>query len=162
CVGVGFLCAVAAADEFDLRLHHHDRAFSPRLALQWFPAETVSLFATRATGFKSGGFNSPSTSRSSLEGDREDGVPWESGAKATLFDRTLAFGATLFDMEIENLQLPKLAGGIATVDVITNAAKARSRGAELDLRWLTPLDGLSVTGAGAATDARFLRYPDAP
>jgi iron complex outermembrane receptor protein len=130
--------------------------------VQWFPTNDVALFATRATGFKSGGFNSRSTVRSALEVEREDGLSWEAGVKAAGFDRSLAFGVTLFDMEIENLQLPKLVGGTVKDDVITNAARARSRGAELDLRWLTPLEGLSITAAGAATDGRFLHYPDAP
>src|SRR5262249_22492206 len=38
----------------------------------------------------------------------------------------------------------------------------RTRGIELDFRWLTPWEPLSVRGAGALTDARFRDFTNAP
>ena len=35
-------------------------------------------------------------------------------------------------------------------------------GIELDFRWLTPWEPLSVRGGGALTDARFRKFPNAP
>ncbi|TXI81709.1 MAG: TonB-dependent receptor, partial [Cupriavidus sp.] len=46
--------------------------------------------------------------------------------------------------------------------VILNAAAARSRGFEIDTRWLPPVEGLSLNGSMGFADARYKSYPNAP
>ncbi len=159
CFELGVLCAAVGAEEFRLHLDRQETNVSPRFAVQFFPSESLSLFATRASGFKSGGFNNTSTTADQVEVDSETATSWEVGAKGRLFDETLFFGATLFHMEVDDLQLQSFSGPLV---VVRNAASARSRGLELDFQWLTPWRLLSIRGAGSLTDARFLEYPDAP
>jgi iron complex outermembrane recepter protein len=159
CFDPGVICAALGIDTFDLRRSRNETDFSPKVTLQFFPFEGLSLFATRAQGFKSGGFNNFTFKRSSIEVEPERTVSYEAGAKGMLLGGMLAYGVTLFDMEVDDLQLQNLTGGFVQV---RNAASARTRGIELDFRWLTPWEPLSVRGGGALTDARFRKFPNAP
>jgi len=132
--------------------------FSPRFTAQYSPWRELTLFAARTKGFKSGGFNNFNSAGTNLEVNAEQVVSWEAGAKGTLLDGTLSLAATFFNGDADNLQVQNLVGAVVEV---RNAASARSRGVELDYRWLTPLEALSVSGGGAYTDARFKDYPNA-
>src|ERR1043166_8903782 len=46
--------------------------------------------------------------------------------------------------------------------IVENAASARSRGFEIDLHWLTPLDGLAFYTSVGLADAKYTSYPCAP
>jgi iron complex outermembrane recepter protein len=67
---------------------------------------------------------------------------------------------TLFNMDVDDLQLQNYVS--TTIVLVRNAASARSRGVELELRWLSPWEPFSVRGSGALTDAVFTDYPNAP
>jgi outer membrane receptor protein involved in Fe transport len=136
CFPPGIACMLLGVQEFDLDRHRSETDFSPRVTLQYFPSEEWTLFATRAQGFKSGAFNNFSFTSRSLEVEPEKTVSWEGGVRGTLADRTLSFGATLFDMEVDDLQLQNITGGQIEV---RNAASARNWGVEFDLQWLTPM-----------------------
>ena len=86
-------------------------------------------------------------------------MSYEVGAKGTLLDETLGYGATLFWMDVDDLQVQTIVG---TRILVSNAASARSRGLEYDLRWLTPWQPLRFDASGAFTDARFVDFPDGP
>jgi len=159
CFDPGVICAALGIQEFDLHRSRSETDFSPKVTLQFFPVDGLSLFATRAQGFKSGGFNNFSFTSKSVEVDSEKAVSYETGAKGMLLSGSLAYGVTLFDMEVDDLQLQNLTGGFVQV---RNAASARTRGIELDFRWLTPWEPLSVRGGGALTDARFRKFANAP
>jgi len=126
--------------------------------VQWFPQDDLSLFAIRAKGFKSGGFNNQSTVPRAVEVDPERATSWEVGAKGRLFDDRLSYAATFFNMDVEDLQLQDL---VETLVTVRNAASARSRGVELELDWLTPWKPFTMRGAAAFTDAKFDRFPNA-
>jgi iron complex outermembrane receptor protein len=159
CFDPGFLCGALMIEEFDRHERRSEQDFSPKVTLRYFPWESLSLFATRAQGFKSGGFNNFSFTSDSIEVKAEKAVSWEVGARGTLFDETLSYGATLFNTDVDDLQLQNTLGALVTV---RNAASARSRGLETDFRWLTPWPPLSVRGSGALTDGKFKSVPDAP
>jgi iron complex outermembrane recepter protein len=159
CLSPGVICAALGIDRFDLHESRSETDFSPKVTLQFFPFEGLSLFGTRAQGFKSGGFNNFTFKRSSIEVEPERAVSYEAGVKGMLLGNSLAYGLTLFDMEVDDLQLQNLTGGFVQV---RNAASARARGIELDFRWLTPWEPLSVRGGGALTDARFRNFKNAP
>ncbi|MGH7805760.1 MAG: TonB-dependent receptor domain-containing protein, partial [Candidatus Binatia bacterium] len=119
----------------------------------------LMLFAARSQGFKSGGFNNYNFTPDDVEVEPEKAINWEVGAKGRLFDGSLAYGVTLFHMDVDDIQVQILRG---TLLVVKNAASARTRGVELDGEWLTPWEPLSIRGAAAVTDARFVDFPDAP
>ena len=160
CFDPGVLCAAFGSQDFTLDLDRRETDVSPKFTIQYFPFDNLALFATRAKGFKSGGFNNVITSAEGVEVDEEETVSWEAGAKGTLFDGALFYGGTFFNMDVENLQVQQFLGG-ATV-VVRNAEGARSRGFEVDFRWLTPWEPFTLRGAGAIIDAAFKDFPDAP
>jgi iron complex outermembrane recepter protein len=159
CFDPGAICGALGIEEFDLRRHRSETDFSPKVTVQYFFSDALALFATRGQGFKSGGFNNFSFTSDAIEVDSEKAVSYEAGAKGTVLDGALGYGATLFNMDVDDLQLQNLTGGFVQT---RNAASARSRGLEVDFRWLTPWEPLSLRGGGALTDARFRDFPDAP
>ncbi|MGH7804891.1 MAG: TonB-dependent receptor, partial [Candidatus Binatia bacterium] len=159
CAGAGLLCAGLGVEEFDFATDREETDVSPRATLEWAPTDELNLFATRAEGFKSGGFNNLSFTAGTAEVEEEKTVSYEVGAKGRLFDDTLSYAATLFHTDVDDLQVQLIRG---TFLLVQNAASARTRGLELDLRWLTPWEPLSLVGSAAFTDARFESYPDAP
>ncbi len=158
CFGLGLACAAVGGEEYTLPVRRRDVDVSPRFTAQFFPSATSALFVTRATGFKSGGFNNVSLVRDEIVVEPEQAVSWELGAKGTVFDGTLSLAGTLFHMDVDDLQVQNLVGPLVQV---RNAASARSRGLELDARWLTPWEPLMLDAAAAFTDARFVDFPDA-
>ncbi len=160
CFQPGVLCLALGGQSYALDFDRNETNFSPKVTLQYFPWDGLSLFATRATGFKSGGYNNLSIAPSSIEVEEESTVSYEVGAKGSLFEETVSYSATLFNTEVEDLQVQQFLGG--TTIVVRNAGGARSRGLELDFQWLTPWEPLSLRGAGALTDGVFQDFPDAP
>ena len=158
CFTPGAVCRMVGIEEFDLDRRRSETDFAPRVTLQYLPLEELTLYAARGQGFKSGAFNLLSFTQDNLEVGPEDTVSWELGARGTLLDRTLSYGATLFWMDVDDLQLQSITAGQV---VVRNAASARSRGLELDFHWLSRWTPLGVRGAGAVTDARFRSFPNA-
>lgn len=160
CYELGFLCAtVLAVTEYSDNRLRNESDFSPKVTLQFFPSKSLTLFASRSQGFKSGGFNNFSFSGTDLEVESEKAVSWELGAKGTLA-HAFRYSGTLFQTEMDDLQLQNsLAGAIVQV---RNAAAARTRGFEFDFDWLTPWELLTLRGSGAFTDGKFTDYTDAP
>lgn len=111
---------------------------SPRAILEYTPADDVLLYASVTRGFKSGGFNN-------FPGDRvaaqtafrpETITAYELGTKTTLFDRLVRLNGALFQYDYSDLQVfaPIDTGGQLPLVQITNAARARIRGGEVELR----------------------------
>ncbi|HKY90777.1 MAG TPA: TonB-dependent receptor [Nevskiaceae bacterium] len=159
CFQAGLLCTGLGVDRFELDARRTEDDFSPRFTVEYAPVETLTLFATRSKGFKSGGYNNLSFTADAVEVEPERTVSWELGAKGRLFDGSVRYGATLFRMTIDDMQVQNIRG---TFLLVQNAAKARSQGLELDVQWLTPWEPLSVSGSAAFTDATYESYPNAP
>jgi iron complex outermembrane recepter protein len=159
CFDPGVLCAALMVQEFTRDETRDETDFSPKVTLSWFPLDDLTLFATRAQGFKSGAFNNFSFTADAVEVDSEKAVSWEVGAKGKWLDRSLSYAVTLFQMEVEDLQLQNTLGALVQV---RNAGSARTRGVEVDLQWLTPWEPLAIRGSGAFTDGEFEEFPNAP
>lgn len=135
--------------------------FSPRATLEWRPLDDLLLFATYSEGFKSGiiliGQLNPILRPETVKN-------YEVGLKSTLFGRTLTFNLTAFTEDFTDLQIGKTLPGTGPTSIQTvfeNAASAKIDGAELEINWLTPLRGLSLSGAAGYLDARFDEYVSA-
>ena len=118
------------------------------------------VYTSIARGFKSGGFN--------VRGD--PGVPnlgfkpfapetattYEAGLRSEWLHRKVRLNVTLFDTEYDDIQLRQqtLVDGVVTT-LIENAAKARIRGAEVELS-AVPGRGLTLTAAYGHLAPKYL------
>ena len=132
--------------------------------------DDVSLFANYREGFKSGGFNASITGRNRTAATmvaiddsflREDVKGYELGFKSEWFDNTLRVNGAFFDYDYTELQQSAFFTDPVTGSAITrtaNAGEAQVRGFEADMLWLTPLEGLTMTGNVAFNDNEFGDY----
>lgn len=132
-----------------------------RLNTTYDLSDDVMLFATYATGFKSGGFDSGGGAPAS--GQRRIFNPeltenWEVGAKTQLFDRRLTANVTAFRTEIDQYQF-------RTYDGLSfrtrNNGKIRQQGLEFDLT-ARPTRELTLTLSGTYLDSTYLEFKGAP
>lgn len=170
-IGTTYVHARAAAAQAQvgqvIARSYNDSNISPEATLTWRPTPNQTLYTAYKTGYKSGGFANPTTlSRvfqndpSLLELQNESAKGGEIGYKASLFDRLLRIETAIYSYTFSDLQVSSYDADSATFQT-RNAAKARTRGAELSLR-LQPADGLSLIAAGGYNDARYKSFPDAP
>jgi iron complex outermembrane receptor protein len=135
-------------------------------------------YGSMARGYKSGGFNVRGEfglpNMGFVPFDPETALTYEIGLRSEWLNRALRFNVTLFDTEYKDIQLRQdtlIAGEFTTL--IENAARARIRGAEVDVV-AVPRKGLTLTAAyghlapkyldvghvrGLTLDSRFQRTP---
>jgi iron complex outermembrane receptor protein len=112
---------------------------SPQVTLSWHPAADVLVYAAYKEGFKSGGFSGPGiVPRTGTPQNQQFGAETvrggEIGLKAANLIPGLSGDLTIFNYNQYGLQLT--AQNIVTTTYFTqNAAGARVRGAELNLRY---------------------------
>ena len=78
---------------------------------------------------------------------------YEIGWKTTWDDGRLRWNGAIYDEEWTDFQFSFL--GPNSLTLIANAGSARVRGIETDISWL-PVDGLTITAAGAYNDGKLL------
>jgi len=105
-------------------------------------AETM-LFASVATGSKSGGFNTVNGTALEREFDDESTISYETGVKSTLLESRLRANASIFYTEIVDYQIQQqLETGIGTR--VSNQGDVETAGLDLSLEAL-PLENLILT-----------------
>ena len=134
---------------------------SGRLAFDWNVSDDVMLFATLATGFKSGGFTgSPSSSaRAGVSFDPEEALNFEVGIKSYLMDQRLRLNASAFTTDYDDLQVTfftvPLGSAAAFGEFFTeNASSARINGLEIEFLAL-PTDNFEIGGHLAFLDTEY-------
>ncbi|GAB5453571.1 MAG: TonB-dependent receptor [Halioglobus sp.] len=101
------------------------------------------VFASAATGTKSGGFNSVNGAEDSREFDDEETLTYELGVKSTLMQQRLRINATAFYSEIEEFQSQQqLESGLGTF--VSNAAEVETSGFDLQVEAL-PLPNVTLS-----------------
>ncbi|PQM27684.1 hypothetical protein CVO77_03695 [Sphingopyxis lindanitolerans] len=133
------------------------KAFTPRFALNWKASDDILLYASVARGYKSGGFQglSGTAAGASTPYDPEFAWGYEIGAKTDWFDRKLRLNVAAFQTDYSDLQISQLVPLCCVV--VSNAAKARIRGAEVEFA-VRPAQGLQIDGSYAYLDAKFTEY----
>jgi iron complex outermembrane receptor protein len=128
--------------------------------------DDLNVYAAYKTGFKSGGIDNSALPTSSLgaaavSGDfsslifkSETAKGWEAGIKSQMFDNTVRLNVSYFNYDYKDLQVQTF-DAIAIQFTTSNANSMKTEGAELDMLWATPLEGLDLRGALAWTDARL-------
>jgi iron complex outermembrane receptor protein len=146
-----------------------DTNLSGQLTVAYRLLESVHTFATYATGFKSVGLNlngvptdaqdRPVLSAATVK--PEDVRHVEFGVKTTPFRGTTA-NVTVYDTEINDFQAQVVNAGVGVLrGYLANAEKVRVRGVEFDGNARLTRH-LSLYGAAAYTDGRYVSFPDAP
>lgn len=111
--------------------------FSPRFVVEYQATPDVLGYASVTRGFKSGGFNNfPADSiAAATPFSAEKITAYEGGLKSSFFDRRVRLNVAAFLYDYSDLQVfaPIDTGGMVPVVQITNAAKARVKGAEIEL-----------------------------
>lgn len=130
------------------------RRFSPQLTLRYRPAENMSIYARYAKAFKIGGFDTGQTSIpdniDEFRFDSEDAESYELGIKGILMDGRFSYDATLFNLEIPNLQTNALSPDPDQKTASINAGQ-RVRGLEFSTQFAAT-DRLILGFSGAFMD----------
>ena len=161
-------CATLPPQSYAPRLHKWN--VSGDITAAWKVTPDVNAYATYARSYKSPGINLsglPLDANNQPLLDAATVKPesvnhYELGLKTQLLDRSLtvnlaAFWTDIFDYQttVTNGQLSVLRGYLA------NAGHVRTRGFEADTAW-RPSDRLNLYVNGAYTDAKYVRFTDAP
>jgi iron complex outermembrane receptor protein len=132
--------------------------FTPKLGVDYDLSEDVLLYASYASGYKSGGFAAARpTSPAQLAGQfgNETVDSFEIGVKSELLDRALRLNAAGFWSEYENLQSSVL-GGDGSFTVVTG--DARFYGIEVETAY-RPNDALTLYGVGGWLKDKWTKQP---
>lgn len=122
--------------------------FTPKATLDYQPSNDVTLYATVAQGFKSGGFLI-----SAAQGPIEPETVWdyEAGAKLRLFNNHVQLNVSGYHYDYKNIQTPIVNGFVIAV---ANAASATVDGGEVELT-VQPVRDLKLTASGSLIDGKF-------
>ena len=141
--------------------------FMPEVALQWETSDTTMFYAKISDSAKAGGFASATNARpDDLEYGDESALGFELGMKSRYADGRVELNIAAFNTEFDDLQVnsfetDNVGGVIVTRPVIKNAAKATSRGIEVDGRWAAN-NWLMLGASVAYLDAEYDKFTEAP
>jgi iron complex outermembrane receptor protein len=135
-------------------------SFTYRVDAEYQATTDTMFYGSIARGFKSGGFNVRGDLNLPNMGfysfDPETALTYEIGLRSEWLHRRLRLNATLFDTEYKDIQLRQTAivnGEVTTL--IQNAARARIRGAEVEMM-AVPVTGLTLSAAYGHLDPKYL------
>jgi iron complex outermembrane receptor protein len=155
CGGVGGSLNIIA-EAFEVNPSESWSDFSPKLAAQFFPNDSVMFFGTISKGFKSGGFAGSQGVESVASDPVEPETAWnyEIGMKGDFFDNTLRLNITGFYMDYQDLQIvrfgPVPSSPFGTF-ITTNVGSADILGLETEFTWLVT-DNFQLSGHVALLD----------
>jgi len=138
-----------------------DEDVSYKAGFQWTPIEDgetfdkLMMYGHVATGFRSGAFNAEfvDTQSAFTSLSPEELTAYEVGFKSSLASRTVQLNGALFWYDFQdgfiNVDRPN-----SVVATTVNAAKIKSMGGELEVRW-QPIWNLNLSAEGSYLDAEF-------
>lgn len=146
--------SISGPATFDEKLSETE--WLPMASVSYDLADNLTAYATCARGWLAGGFNYFSADSEETFGyDPEYTVNYETGLKATFFDRRLKADFSLFYIDIDDKQVKEeVAGAAVGVWKFSNAGKAHSQGIELDLTAL-PLGNLELFAGVGLSDTEI-------
>jgi len=110
-----------------------DKALLPAGKVEFRPNVDTLLYFSAQTGYKNGGFNTATFNRPNTF-DKEKSLAFELGGKFAVADGRGQVNFALFQTKFDDLQVAALDPVAGTVSFV-NAAKATSRGIEIDTHW---------------------------
>jgi iron complex outermembrane receptor protein len=133
--------------------------FTPKFVLDYFVNDSVMLYGSISSGFKSGGFQGTASTPvvAATPYNPETAWSYEIGGKTQWFDNRLRANFALFSIDHKDLQVSELIP--ACCIVIGNAASAEIEGFELELVTV-PVEGLELSGGYSYLDATFKDFSE--
>ncbi len=131
-----------------------------RANISYFPNDDLTAFATVSSGFRSGitqtEFQAGVLQLSGIPGTTalapDTLTNYEVGMKARLFDGALNLGLNLYRIDFKDLQFGLTPFGIAA---FANVGEARTTGVDAEVRWRTPVRGLTLSAVANVNDSKF-------
>lgn len=137
--------------------------YTPEATLRWLMTDNVTLYAAYKEGFKSGGFSN-SGILGNISGSVEDFVfdpetvrGGELGAKAALLDGSLRLAFEAYYYKFKDLQVDFF-NSAQFAYVTSNAGGSVTRGAEVQFDWMTPVEGLTLSGSLGYLESYFTHF----
>lgn len=158
---IGALCLPWADASFDgvtTRQKRSEHEWTGQAKITYRPSSQLMVYAGYARGYKAGGFNLDRERIAIGEPDPDTSFApefadaYEIGAKSTLLDGRLLLNGALFDERFEGYQYNLFTG---LTFLVTGIPEVRSRGADLDMNWRTPLEGLTVQGGMTYAETQY-------
>ena len=141
----------------------HAAGVSPKISIQYQPADTLLIYAQAAEGYRAGGFNTGGPIGTVFDGapfhpNREFAPDelwnYEVGAKLALWEGRLRLRSAAFYADWNNVQTDQfLRSGIAYA---VNVGDASNRGVEVEATW-KPSPELELSASGLADDPQLTR-----
>ncbi|HTO41845.1 MAG TPA: TonB-dependent receptor [Rhizomicrobium sp.] len=129
-----------------------DGDLSPTASLSWQASENAMLYARIARGYKSAAFNVDLVSTTQgLSARPENATSYEIGLKSDWLDRRIRLDGAAFLTHYNDMQVSEVLG---TAPILSNAARATIKGAELELTAIITQELRLRAGIGAV-DARY-------
>lgn len=130
---------------------HTWSSFTPKVSLEYEPADNIFAYVTYSQGFKSGGYNLGGVQAPFAP---EKLIDYEGGVKAQWFDRRLRTNIAVFHYDYGNLQVSQVVG--PTV-LVVNAAKATIKGIEAEIT-AVPVRNLQLEVNVGLLDGRYNQF----
>ena len=149
----------------DQNMKRSESHFDPSVRLRWNATDNTMVYLSYVEGYKSGGFNTAPDSANpdgspgeGTEFEEETATAWELGMKRTLWDGRARTSLTLFQTDIDDLQVTSFVGVGFRVG---NAAETTSKGVEFEAQFAVT-DEVEVGGSLMYLDSQFGDYSNAP
>lgn len=135
---------------------------NPRFNLSYKPNGDTTIFFNAAKGFRSGTIQTTAQTilaqATGLTRATDTIAPdslwsYELGGKFRLADGKLLVDIAAYYTDWKNIQIPF--GTVGGLPAVVNGGDARIKGIDLGITWVTPLEGLSLTGIANINDAKF-------
>jgi iron complex outermembrane receptor protein len=135
-----------------------EQGISPRMSATWHFSETLSSYFTATRGFRFGGIQGiPEDEQANVPGTFKSDSVWnyEIGLRSDWLEGSLQLDTVVFYIEWDQPQISQNRQDNSLV-YFDNVGAAISRGMEVSLKWLPPIEGLSWTFAAGYLDAYTL------
>ena len=120
--------------------------------------DAVSGYVSYSQGYKAGGFNLDRDTAPPVDTSfaAETVDAYEIGLKTSLMGGDLLINSAIYYQEFANFQLNTFTG---VQFIVASVPEVLSSGAEVDVIWRTPVDGLSFQGGASYTEAEYGNFP---
>lgn len=138
-------------------------AWSGKVGVEYAPDRDHLVYASVSRGFNSGGHAGLAFSALALQStDPEYLVAYEAGTKNSFFDGKMTLNLSGFYYDYKDIIVTTVVdtGGATLASLKTNAARAHSKGFELESS-VRPLPGLSFSAGAAYLDATYKSFASA-
>ncbi len=134
-------------------------ATTPKVGINWKPADRVLVYGSYAQGFKSGGFTGRPSNAQIRRYNPETVDTFELGVKTELLDRRLRLNAAAFKSDYKDIQLLVFTPTVGLFET-ANAGDARIQGFEVEAD--ARFGNLNLRATLGHIDAKYTRIaPDA-